>query len=180
MKPALFFLFLLLAAVAGGCQDSSVNDSGNAPSVTNPGLSDNVVRNLLLLHGIVRAGGASPSIEINGNVTCATVGVPPDPQPPAPQSAVRVTLTLDASLRPVGSQEPRWRTWRLNVVSTDLLPLWETADRVMVLENSYSIEEPGWAHGSALNIRFHVTRSSVSVAGMSLEQQQDHQTGDVQ
>lgn len=167
MKTLFFPLVALLFAFLIGCQ-SSITD----PVVTDNGYSANkdfisTLTEVMKLQGTVDDPRQSfnSSVDINGEIRYLIETVYFDSPPPAPQSAFKVRLYVDAQLKANCGVDDE--VWKVNNVSQDLVYKTDPAESVYYIQKSFRVQS-NCPNPLDLVIKFEVTEKELKIVSMNL------------
>ena len=167
MKALFFPLVALLFAFFIGCQ-SSITD----PVVTDNGISANkdfisTLTEVIKLQGTVDDPRPSfnSGVEINGEIRYSIKTIYFDSPPPAPQSAFKVQLYIDAELKANCALDDE--LWTVNNVSQDLVYKTDPAESEYYLQKTFSVQS-NCPNPMDLVIKFQVDENQLKVVSMML------------
>ena len=167
MKTLFFPLVALLFAFFIGCQ-SSITD----PIVTDTGYSANkdfisTLTEVIKLEGMVDDPRPSfnSGVKINGEIRYSIKTVYFDSPPPAPQSALKVQLYVDAELKANCALDDE--LWTVNNVSQDLVYKTDPAESVYYIQKSFRVQS-SCPNPMDLVFKFEVNEKELKVISMAL------------
>ena len=168
MKTLFFPLVALLFAFFIGCQ-SSITD----PIVTDNGYSANkdfisTLTEVIKLQGTVDDPRQSfnSGVDIKGEIRYSVKTVYFDSPPPAPQSAFKVQLYVDAELKASCALDDE--IWTVKSVSQDLVHKTDPAESVYYIQKSFRVQS-NCPNPMDLVVKFQVEENQLKIVSMKLK-----------